>query len=446
VNLHALGGQTYTQLSSSNDPDVFATGNSSFTLARAGWRWALTPRLLLDSHAAYLSEPYDSHNSFGQHIDTYAYGEWLGGSRMTWAWKNNDVIEGGMTLRRLRDDGFTEYYSSNAPPLTYQAADGTGFRGTVYLQQSSTIWKDKVHLMAGVRWDNLQKIDVHPFSEQVSAAVRVLAKTDLQFGAGRYAQFPDFQQVAVPFCEPGFLPERSDHFTAAVEQRLDEYTRFRVQVFDRQNAQEFGVPTGFSDQTLNGPPCGSLAPPRGGPSTYERDYSRGVQLVLQRRSANRLSGWLGYTLGEARGKYVEGISSSVPLGTYFNTLEDQRHSLNSFGSYRLTPTINVSGKLLYGSGFPVPSATFAQVGNTYYAVGVNTVRLPPYARFDLRCDKSWPFQHWKMTLYGEVLNLTDHDNRIYVYSTGVNPITMQSTIQTEQELPITPTAGLVFEF
>ncbi len=446
VSLHALGGQTYTQLDSSSDPNAFATGSSAFTLVRAGWRWGITPRLLLDSRAAYLSEPYDSHNSLGQHIDTYAYGEWLGGTNLSWAWKNNDVLEGGMTLRRLRDDGFTNYYSSTAPPTTYQAADGTGLRGTVYVQQSSSVWKDRIHLMAGVRWDNLQRIDVHPFSEQISAAVHVLKATELQFGAGRYAQFPDFQQVAVPVCTPGFLLERSDHFTAAVEQRLGEYTRLRVQVFDRQDGDEFGVPTGFSDQALGGPLCGGLAPPRGEPATYERDYSRGVQLVLQRRSANRLSGWLGYTLARAREKYVEELSSGVPVGTSFPSLEDQRHSLNGFGSYRLTPTISLSGKLLYGSGYPVPSTNFAQVGNTYYAVGLNTVRLPAYVRFDLRCDKSWAFQRWKLTLYGEVLNLSNHDNRIYTYTTGVNPTTLQTTIQTEQELPVTPTAGLAFEF
>jgi hypothetical protein len=446
VSLHALGGQTYTQLDSNSNPDFFATGSSAFTLARAGWRWSVTPRLLLDSHAAYLSEPYDSHNSFGQHLDSYAYGEWLGGSNLTWAWKNNDVLDGGMTLRRLRDDGNTTSYQTGIPPTVYQAADGTGLRGTVYLQQSSTAWKDRLHLMAGIRWDNLQRIDVHPFSEQVSAAVRVLKATELQFGAGRYAQFPDYQDVAVPYCLPGFLLERSDHFTAAIEQRLSEYTRLRLQVFDRQNAQEFGIPTGFSDETMNGPPCGGLAPPRGESPVDERDYSRGVQLVLQRRSANRLSGWLGYTLAQARGKYVEQISSGVPIGTSFATLEDQRHSLNGFGSYRLTPTINLSGKVLYGSGYPVPSTNFAQLGSTYYAIGLNTVRLPAYARFDLRCDKSWAFQRWKLTLYGEVLNLTNHDNRIYISISGVNPTTLQTTIQTEQELPVTPTAGMAFEF
>ncbi len=323
VNFHALGGQTYTALNRSSNPDAFATGNSAFTYARVGWRWSISPRLLLDSHAGYLSEPYDSHNSLGQSLDTYAYGEWLGGTKLTWAWKNDDVVEGGVSLRRLRDDGYTVFYESQ----------GSGFFSTLR------------------------------------------------------------------------------------------------------------------------PPCGAVEPLTG-TSIYQRDYSRGVQVVLQRRSANGLSGWVGYTLAHARQREYsvllplsqfagEPFSFNTP---YYSTLQDQRHSLNIFATYRLTPTINLSGKALYGSGYPVPSGNFEQVGNTYYEVGINTVRLPAYLRLDLRCDKSWAFKRWKLTLYGEVLNLTNHDNRIYTYSTGVNPNTLQSTIQTEQELPVTPTAGLVFEF
>ena len=455
VNFHALGGQTYTALNRSSNPDAFATGNSAFTYARVGWRWSISPRLLLDSHAGYLSEPYDSHNSLGQSLDTYAYGEWLGGTKLTWAWKNDDVVEGGVSLRRLRDDGYTVFYESQGSGF-FSTANGTGLRGDIYVQQSSALWKKRVHLMGGGRWDNLQRIGVHPFSGQISTAIRVLAATELQFGAGRYAQFPDYQEVATPYCLPfGNLLQRSDHFTAAIEQRLSESTRFRVQVFDRQNADLAGSPSGFlsSMSAALRPPCGAVEPLTG-TSIYQRDYSRGVQVVLQRRSANGLSGWVGYTLAHARQREYsvllplsqfagEPFSFNTP---YYSTLQDQRHSLNIFATYRLTPTINLSGKALYGSGYPVPSGNFEQVGNTYYEVGINTVRLPAYLRLDLRCDKSWAFKRRKLTLYGELLNLTNHDNRIYTYSTGVNPNTLQSTIQTEQELPVTPTAGLVFEF
>ena len=83
------------------------------------------------------------------------------------------------------------------------------------------------------------------------------------------------------------------------------------------------------------------------------------------------------------------------------------------------------------------------IGNIFEEIGPNTVRLPAYSRIDLRCDKSW---HGKLSLYGEALNLANRYNRTYAYTTILNPDTLHITLGTEQELPVTPTAGLVFEF
>ena len=115
--------------------------------------------------------------------------------------------------------------------------------------------------------------------------------------------------------------------------------------------------------------------------------------------------------------------------------------------YRLKPSINLSGKWLYGSGFPIPSGIYVQVSNGQYVpVGLNQTRLGAYERLDIRADKDWAFTRWKITLYGEVLNLTNHYNGRYAYSSGIDPNTGKVQVKTLQGLPITPTAGLVFEF
>ena len=103
----------------------------------------------------------------------------------------------------------------------------------------------------------------------------------------------------------------------------------------------------------------------------------------------------------------------------------------SESSYRFRPTVHLSGKWLYGSGFPIPSEN-------------NATRLGSYQRLDLRGEKDWAFRRWKLALYGEVLNLTDHPNRRYFYSAIDAGGT--ATVVTGQGLPITPTAGLAFEF
>jgi hypothetical protein len=321
------------------------------------------------------------------------------------------------------------------------------------VQQALSLFSGRVHALGSLRWDSLTGFAMHPFSPQLSLAVRATSSTELQLGAGRYQQFESRAQVepCLPF---GFMPEKSDHFTAAVEQRLGENTRIRLQAFDRQDSWAMGITPGFTGQFVSQSPCPSFEPLSN--STYQRGYSRGAQLILERRSANRLSGWLGYTLARARERQYEilyPVSSYLPfvlfpLSTpYYPTPEDQRHSLTTFAMYRLKPSLSLSGKLLFGSGFPVPSGTYVNIGNNQYVPsGLNETRLGPYARLDVRTDKDWVFQRWKLTLYGEVLNLTNHYNSRYAYESGVDPNTGQAQVKTLQGLPITPTMGLVFQF
>jgi hypothetical protein len=65
---------------------------------------------------------------------------------------------------------------------------------------------------------------------------------------------------------------------------------------------------------------------------------------------------------------------------------------------------------------------------------------------DVRADKDWAFKRWKLTLYGEVLNLTNHYNRRYFYSSVIDPNTGQAQVKALQGLPITPTVGVAFQF
>lgn len=448
VSLFATGGHTDMNDSSATGANGFASGKSDFTLARLGWRWSANPHLLVNARGAYLREPDELLNTGNQGVTKTYHGEWAGGAGLTWAWSNDNILEVGWSERQLHDTADYVYY----PPAGSPSLDGqaeTGLRQSGYLQQSFSLLRGRIHMLGGVRWDSLQSIGINPFSPQISMAVRATSSAELQFGVGRYRQFQQPIQENGLCPEFGFLPESSDHYTAAIEQRLGENTRLRLQVFDRQDSVAMGV---GAPQPMISTSCPSLEPfPH---STYQRDYSRGVQLVLQRRSANRLSGWLGYTLARAQSRnylvqYQDSPTAFVTLFPYNTpyapTLDDQRHSLNAFAMYRLRPTLTVSGKFLLGSGFPVTSGVFILVGSTYQEVATQTLRFP-YQRLDLRADKDWPFKRWKMTLYGELLNVTNHYNARYALASGVDPTTGQAQVQTLQGLPITPTAGLVFQF
>jgi hypothetical protein len=359
-------------------------------------------------------------------------------------------LDASYTARRLRDGGTNNFFDSDGTSAGTERFDLTGLRQSGYMQQSSGFFQARLHVMAGLRWDHLDQVDANPLSPQVSVGFQAAPNTQLQFGFGRYIQYPDFTVLAetcdlppqfASLIRPAVMMSLSHHFTAAVEQRFGENIRARVQVFERTEHTQFG------SRTVSRP--GGCQPVTEDPvvaraldSFEPRTRARGLELLVQRRSANRLSGWISYTLDVARQTSQPDPASPVLTAP---ALTDQRHTLNLFATYRLRPTVNLSGKFLYGSGFPFPSVVTTIVGNTVVTLAVNSTSLPAYQRLDIRMDKSWAFAHWKMTLHAEGLNMTNHNNPRLIGS--VLDVTHNRFVPVlEKGFPILPTAGLTFEF
>ena len=449
LNLFATDG--HTNMSMNDQPALssaqYAGGKSDFTLLRAGWRWALGPQLLIDTRAAYVREPDQLFNNMHDLLTQTDHREWVGAGGLSWAWAPDQVLQAGLSERRIRD---SEYQVSvtetgNLMPYSYF---GNGLRQSAYAQQAFSLLHGRITALGSLRWERFQHYLPQRFSPQLSFSIRAAHATELQFGMGRYAQYSNSALGPPPGACLLFgpLPAKSEHYSAAVEQRLGENTRVRLEAFQRKNFLVIGeTPPG----QLTSDPCPVLEAALG--ATYQRDYSHGVQLILQRRSANRLFGWVGYTLLKAQARQysvsLPGLQFFAAGDFYYSTLEDQRHTLNAFGSYRLRPTLNLSGKFLFGSGYPIPSGTYVQVGNgQFIATGINTTRLGAYQRLDIRADKDWAFQQWKLTLYGEVLNLTNHYNGRFAYESGIDPKTGKVLVKTLEGLPITPTVGMAAQF
>jgi CarboxypepD_reg-like domain/TonB-dependent Receptor Plug Domain len=429
VSFYGVGGHTLVDRVHTTytlTPDDTKTGTNDFVMARVGWRWALSPHTLLDTRAAYLEAPYTTLNMSHQVLDNNHHGEWVAGSSVVWSWRKDEVLEGGWMSRRVNNTVASTYYDPKGVAST-GVQSGAGWKSDGYIQQTASFLRNRLHIVGGLRLDTADRFDIHPVSPQISASLQIASATQLQLGAGRYNQFdfPANAPIQVQGCaiSDEFL-QSANHFTAGVEQRIGESARVKVLLFDRQN--HVSLDSSFFD------PFTHTCSPQQGFATSERDYSRGAQIVLQSRTANRLSGWIGYTLTYARQAYLASSNQGLVWRPYFPTLEDQRHALNIFASYRISPSVHVSGKWLFGSGFPIPSDN-------------NALRLGDYQRLDVRAEKDWAFHRWKLALYGEMLNLTNHDNRRYFYS-SYNPSDGTFSVVTGQGLPVTPTAGVAFEF
>ena len=74
----------------------------------------------------------------------------------------------------------------------------------------------------------------------------------------------------------------------------------------------------------------------------------------------------------------------------------------------------------------------------------NTLRLPPYARLDVRADRTFTWSNRRVTVFGEVANALNRQNlRNVPYGVTRNGLVQEPT---DTLLPIVPSAGLVIDF
>ncbi|MFB3826873.1 MAG: carboxypeptidase regulatory-like domain-containing protein [Bryobacteraceae bacterium] len=411
------------------------TAGHHVTLGNLGWRWTPHQKLMLTNRLAYLRERFETANRQQLALGAGYYGEWVWNSAAAWSWNARAPIEAGFSLRRLRDNGFRNQYQFN--PLVVRILDRFGasaLRTGGYAQQSWNAWSGRLHGAFGGRWDRHSANAAATVSPQASLGL-VLGATRFQFGWGHYAQFPELSVLYSRFGSRALLPERSVHLVAGIEQRIGERTRVRAQFYQRQDRDLLSQPW-YEPRILNGRIFNT---PAAAPwANSQRGYARGFEIFLQRRSANRLTGWISYAYGRARLR--DGL-----LGIAFPADFDQRHTISVYGSYRVRSSVNVSAKWMYGSGFPIPGFLRQEGARYFLAPERNMLRLGPYHRTDVRVNKSWAYDRWKLTLYGEVVNVANRRNFRFDSFNGYNTRTGQANITLDRMFPVLPSVGLAFE-
>lgn len=405
-----------------------------YTLANLGWQYTPTSKLLIASHAAWMREKFGDTNPSNTPLSAGYYGEWVWNTTATWMWNSRGALDAGFSIRRIRDEGYGQQFNSSVLSVL-QNWNGTALLNGGYVQQSWAALGGRLRATGGVRWDHNSADGVTATSPAASAAFGLTRSTHLQFGFGQYAQFPELSVLASPLGGRRMLPMRSNQAIAAIEQRLGERTRIRVETYNRADRDLVYQPY-FDPRILNGmvfvPPLHPLF------ANSVRGYARGVEFMLQRSSANRFTGWVSYAFG--RTGMRDGIS-----GANFVSDWDQRHTINVYGGYRVRPSVNLSVRSSWGSGFPIPGFLRTVAGSYYLATVSDGQRLGAYNRTDLRINKAWTRAQWKLTLYGEIVNLTDRTNYLFESLNSYNKTTGQAYVTVDKMFPILPSAGLVFE-
>jgi outer membrane receptor for ferrienterochelin and colicin len=350
---------------------------------------------------------------------------------------NGHRIETGVYLRSLRVDSLSQFFGFFLGAL----ADLGSFNrhGTELAYYAMDTWSSErrgLSLSGGARVEHSSAVGETVLSPQGSLVWSIDNEWKVRAAAGRYHQFPDFEQMFGRLGNPRLKSENSTHYNASLERRLGDRTRILVEVYDREDQGLF-----FSLEDLRlvqNAITFTQFPFR----NSVRGNARGIELTLQRRSANKLTGWVSYA-------YSRTNLTDSETGLSFVSDSDQRHTLNVYGGYRFAETWNLSGEWRYGSGQVIPGF-YRQVGNQpgtgYFISSVrNGTRVPAYSRADVRLSKAFLFKKWKLTLNGEVINVTNRNNLRYA---GFDGYGANGRVfgQLDRVLPILPSAGVVVEF
>jgi outer membrane cobalamin receptor len=334
-------------------------------------------------------------------------------------------IEFGGIVRELQGTGFFGSQPSTPPVITtINAFDNRAGEQGFYAQDTWTRESSHLSLTGGFRVDHSALARQSSVTPKVALSFAPKENLRLRAGWGQYTQFPDFANYFGRFGNPNLKALRATHYNASIEQLIGDRTRVVAEFYDREDRNLLSSLSILQLPNLI-PPVTFLINNRF--NNGLNGHARGVEVSLQRRSANRLTGWISYSY------------SATHLHDQFTGLDfvsdfDQRHTISTYGSYRISETINLSGEWRYGSGLPL-TTYFSGLNAIFpFPDAKNPQRLPTYSRLDLRINKAFNFKRSKLTLSGEVLNATDRHNFRSVF------------LQPERLLPILPSAGIAFEF
>jgi hypothetical protein len=444
ISLTGLEGSSAvdrTEFRSELSPNTVMTSGYRFSLLNLGYRYTPSPRLLVHNHLAWSHENGHVENRDDASLNGGTYTEWTWHGDATVTWKKKSSLDFGGEFRHVSQNSTsTQYiYAPEITPAT-DASRATENQGGAYIQESWSIASGRARFAGGIREDGHSAGLSAATSPYASVSLQPWKRMHLQFDWGETSQYPELNQIFSTYAVNRLQSERATHYEAAVEERLNERMRLHVEFYNRQDSRILARPaldprlvaSGSDFIVVDAQPAAPLL-------NSQHGYARGVEIYLQRRSANGFSGWVSYAYGHA-------IVTDDTLQVKFPSDYDQHHTFNAYASRRIRPTVNVSGRLTLGSGMPLPGFYRVDATGYFLSENRNDLRAPVYQRTDVRLNKAFIGRKAKTTLFGEIVNLTNHRNRDFDSPGPYDPVTHRTSPNFFDMLPILPSVGLLLEF
>jgi hypothetical protein len=254
-----------------------------------------------------------------------------------------------------------------------------------------------VMVLPGVRADWSNTISRWSVDPRLGARWEVVPGTVLKAGLGLFHQPPQPDESAPDVGNPHLKPIAAVHTSAGVEQKLGNVFEGELTGYDKRlTSLVVRDPASTYDPAL---------PPYVNEGTG-RVY--GLEATLKARAGETFFGSVAYTA--QRAFRSDGFGKPERRFDY-----DQPHLLTVVGTWKFARNWTLGGRFRYVSGnpnTPVTGSVLDASSGTYVPTygAVNSSRLPAFSQLDVRIDKNWTYQTWKLGLYLDVQNITNRGN------------------------------------
>ncbi len=301
----------------------------------------------------------------------------------------------------------------------------TVFRPGIYLETNADLGRI-VRLILGLRLDYYSEISAFSVDPRLTTIFTVAEDMRVKVSAGLFSQPPEFQESEPTIGNPNLDPLKAVHLGLGWEYDALDGVRFGVEgyykyLWDRPVTTPGGLDPFFINQGIG------------------RIYGAELSINLRPPEGRQYFGYLSYTLSRSERK--DGPNEPWRLFDF-----DQTHILTAAFVYNFPRNWEIGATFRLVSGnpaTPVVGSVYDALNDVYIPVDgrVNSVRNPLFNRLDIRVQKKWTFQGWKLAVFLDIRNAYNYQNQegiIYNFD-----FSQQTPLL---GLPIIPALGVRGEF
>jgi len=329
-------------------------------------------------------------------------------ARSTWSWQASRAVEVRAGLD-LQLDAFDIRLDLPQAPKEGQPPTPVSTRPRIATAQTGTFFDpaaflelrlqpgDDLQLVPSLRLDYTREIGSASLDPRLAARWRVASATVIKAAVGVYQQEPQPDELARDIGNPDLVHERSVSTSVGFEHALAPGVDLDVTGFYKR-LDRLVVRNAAATVDPSQPPYLNTG--------VGRVY--GIEALLRARVGERFFGWVAYTFQRA-------LRTDRPGAAERRFDFDQPHNLTALGTYQLNPRWSLGARFRLVSGNPTTPVT----GSVYDAVSdvfvplygpVNSTRLGTFHALDVRVDRTWTYERWKLSLYLDVQNVYNRQN------------------------------------